>query len=367
MKINFIQKYGALWAKIVVMAIASLLLVLAIYFNYSFYPVPVGKVVSQTQQNTHAKDSKTVVQRLSIKIVNDAGKIDKKGSIIHVTNSFEKEKTYGEEYRKGDFLFVEKNKDGYVITGQKRDYIIALLGVLLVDLLFLIGKKQGILTILGVVLNGTLFAIAIRFLGSSDNFIWIVVALMILFTIGILVLVSGWNRETLATVLATLLTVTAVGCICFVVILMTPKIKYEFLDYLPEPYSLSQANGLLLSEILIGALGAIMDIAVTIVAATKELIAREPGIKRRDLMMSIGKISDDITGLMINVVFFTNIAVVLPVAVLGMKNDFSLWTVLENHGFFAFVRFLVAGLGIIAAIPLSAFIGEMFFKGRVKK
>lgn len=364
MKNKIVHRSGTTIVKVVVIALVSLALISLIYFNYIIYPVPVGKVISESRQNSVNRDDARVVQDLSIKIVNDAGKIDKKGNVIYLTNSFEEGKTYGEEYKKGDFLFIEKNNGGYVITGQKRDYIICLLAILLVDILILVGKKQGVLTISGVIINSMLFAVAIKVWGSSNHFIWVIAALMVVFTIGILALVNGLNRQTLATVIATLMTVTLVGCICFVVIIASPKIKYEFLDYLPEPYSLAQANGLLLSEILIGALGAIMDIAVTIVAATKELLAREPSISRGGLMKSLGNISDDITGLMINVVFFTNIAAVLPVAVLGMKNDFSIWTVIENHGFFPLIRFLVGGMGIIAVIPLSAFIGAVFFKGR---
>lgn len=366
MKKKMTWRMGISVPGIVILAAISLILILSIYFNYNLYPVPVGKVISQNQQNISTHDDTRIVQKLLVRIVNDTDKMDKKGSVIEVSNSFEKEKAYGEKYSTGDFLFVEKNKDGYIITGQKRDYIVGFLVIILIDFLILCGKKQGLLTIVGVAINAMLFATAVKYTGSGAHFIWVVIVLMCIFTIGILFLVNGWNRETLATVFATMLTVALVGGICFVVIIFTPNIKYEFLDYLPEPYSLSQANGLFLSEILIGALGAIMDIAVTIVAATKELLVREPRISRKGLIMSVGKISDDITGLMINVVFFTNIAVILPVAVLGMKNDFSLWTVLENHGFFAFVRFLVGGIGIIAAIPLSAFIGEVFFKGREK-
>lgn len=342
----------------------------AVYFDFEMYKTPIAKVIKVSEQNISTGDGKYVEQTLTLKVVNTTKNMGEKSSIIKVKNRYEIEKTYGEEYKKGNYLFIDKTnqkgKDLYNISGQKRDYIIAFLIIVLVDLLLIIGGKQGLLTVMGILVNSMLFIGGINIAGSGENFIWFVILLMIIFTFGIIFLVNGKSRESLAASIATLLTVSIIGVLCFVVIELAPNIKYEFLDYMPEPYTVSMANGLLLSEMLVGALGAVIDIAVTIIAATKEIVEREPGISRVGLLSSVRAISDDITGLMINVVFFTNVAVILPVAVLGMKNDFSLWSVVGNHGFFLLIRFLVGGMGIIAAIPLSTYIGSIFFKGKNK-
>lgn len=348
----------------------SCLLFFAVYFDFELYKTPIAKVINVSEQNISTGDAKYIEQTLTLKVVNTTKNMGEKGSIIKTKNHYEIEKTYGEKYKKGDYLFIDKTKENgkelYTISGQKRDYIIAFLLIVLVDFLVIIGGKQGVLTVMGILVNSLLFMGGIRVAGSGENFIWFVILLMIIFTFGIIFLVNGKSRESLAASIATLLTVSIIGVLCFVVIEFAPNIKYEFLDYMPEPYTLSMANGLLLSEMLVGALGAVIDIAVTIIAATKEIVEREPGISRVGLLSSVRAISDDITGLMINVVFFTNVAVILPVAVLGMKNDFSLWTVIGNHGFFLLIRFLVGGMGIIAAIPLSTYIGSIFFKRKNK-
>lgn len=348
----------------------SAALFFAVYFDFELYKTPIARVINVSEQNISARDGKYIEQTLTLKVVNTTKNISDKGSVIKLKNRYEVEKTYGEEYKKGSYIFIDKtNQNGkacYSISGQKRDYIIAFLIIVLADLIIMVGGKQGVLTAMGILVNSILFMGGIRIAGNGEYFIWFMIFLMIIFTFGIIFLVNGKSRESLAASIATLLTVTIIGVICFVVIAFTPSIKYEFLDYIPEPYTLSMANGIFLSEILVGALGAVIDIAVTIIAATKELVEREPEISRVDLLGSVRAISDDITGLMINVVFFTNVAVILPVAVLGMKNDFSLWTVIGNHGFFLLIRFLVGGMGIIAAIPLSTYIGSIFFKGKNK-
>lgn len=342
----------------------------AVYFDFELYKTPIAKVINVSEQNISTGEGKYIEQTLTLKVVNTTKNISDKGSIIKIKNRYEIEKTYGEEYKKGNYLFIDKTnqkgKDLYSISGQKRDYIIAFLIIVLVDLLLIIGGKQGLLTVMGILVNSMLFIGGIHIAGSGENFIWFIILLMIIFTFGIIFLVNGRSRESLAASIATLLTTSIIGVLCFVVIEFAPNIKYEFLDYMPEPYTVSMANGLLLSEMLVGALGAVIDIAVTIIAATKEIVEREPAINQVGLLSSVRAISDDITGLMINVVFFTNVAVILPVAVLGMKNDFSLWTIIGNHGFFLLIRFLVGGMGIIAAIPLSTYIGSIFFKGKNK-
>ena len=348
----------------------SVALFFVVYFDFELYKTPIAKVVNVSEQNISTGDGKYVEQNLTLKVVNTTKNMGEKGNIIKVKNRYEIEKTYGEEYKKGNYLFIDKTnqkgEDLYSISGQKRDYIIAFLIIVLVDLLLIIGGKQGLLTVMGILVNSMLFIGGIHIAGSGENFIWFVILLMIIFTFGIIFLVNGRSRESLAASIATLLTASIIGVLCFVVIELAPNIKYEFLDYMPEPCTVSMANGLLLSEMLVGALGAVIDIAVTIIAATKEIVEREPAINQVGLLSSVRAISDDITGLMINVVFFTNVAVILPVAVLGMKNDFSLWTIIGNHGFFLLIRFLVGGMGIIAAIPLSTYIGSIFFKGKNK-
>lgn len=354
--------------KYIAFIIISFVPVIGCYFNSDLYQIPVAKVTkaieleNQVQQTKNQERNFNKVQELELEIQNDTSNNLRKNKIITIKNYFEEEKVYGQEYHKGDFLFVEETAKGITITGQKRDYLVCILAIILIDLLILIGNKKGILTIVGLIINSLLFFGAVKLFGMGENILWGVVILMIIFTFGILTMVNGLTKETLAASIATLATVASLGVMSFVVILVAPKIKFEFLDYLPEPYTLSQANSLLLSEILIGALGAVMDIGVTIIAATKEIVEKNTNITKTDLLNSVGRISDDITGLMINVVFFTNIAQLLPIIVLSMKNDFSLWTVLDNHGFFPMIRFLIGGIGIVAAIPLSTLIGKLFFQ-----
>ena len=158
-----------------------------------------------------------------------------------------------------------------------------------------------------------------------------------------------------------------VGLLCFVLIWKTANMGYEYLDFLPEPYTVKQANHLFLSQIMIGCLGAIIDIAVTITACSVELIRKTPDISTKALVDSAKEVADDITGTMINVVFFTNLAAIIPIFIISMRNDIGFVTVLKYDAFFEITRFLAGAIGILITIPLSVMASSMFLRRGEKR
>ena len=96
------------------------------------------------------------------------------------------------------------------------------------------------------------------------------------------------------------------------------------MEYIKEPYTRHDADMIFMGQLLIVGLGAIMDVAITITATANELIRRNPEISTKNLIHSCKEVSDDITGTMINIIFFTNLAAGLSFFVLSMRNGISL-------------------------------------------
>lgn len=352
-------------------ALCSILLFLCVYNNCESYDTPIAKV---TEVSEKASGSGSVDQSLTGVVKNG----DFRGQTIHLENTYEESLVYDDRYSEGDFLFVtihsadENTDDSAVLTGSvtgvKRDYYVALTLIVLLALLVLAGGKQGIFTILGLTVNISLFCVLLMLYGAGPNVLALSIVLVILFSCIVLILINGANRRTWISLCATLGAVAFVGLLSAAVIWLGPEISYEFMEYLPEPYTRSDANLLFLSEILIGGLGVIMDIAVTITACSAELIRKDPHISRKTLLHSCRQVADDITGTMINVVFFTNIASCIPVFILSMKNEISFFTVIKYNAFFEIARFLTGSIGIIITIPLAIFAASAFLRkgGAVK-
>lgn len=348
----------------VIVLLASVLAFLLVYNDFCLYDADIAKVIS-IEERSAGKGS--VTQDITAILKNGTYK----EKTIHLENTYDKSLVYDDQYKEGMFLFVSIKEDGTVlsglISGVKRDHYAALVLLILLDLLLLAGGRQGVLTILGLIVNIALFAGMLALYGTGPNVLILTILLVILFSSIVLILVNGFNKRTLASLCATLGAVAVTGLISAAVIYLGPAISYEFMEYLPEPYTRSEANLLFLSEILIGGLGVIMDISVTITACCTELLRKDPAISKKALLTSCREVSDDITGTMINVVFFTNIAACIPVFILSMKNDIGFFTVLKYNSFFEIARFLTGSMGIILTIPLSIFAASLILKGGKKK
>ena len=145
------------------------------------------------------------------------------------------------------------------------------------------------------------------------------------------------------------------------------KIDYDFLDFIPEPYTRNQANQFFLAQIIIGCLGAVIDVAVTITVASSEVINKNPHIQINELMRSAKAVADDITGTMISVVLFTNIAAIIPTFIISVANDIEYKTVMRFDAYFDIVRFLMAAVAILIAIPVSVLVSSIMLKRGGKK
>ena len=107
----------------------------------------------------------------------------------------------------------------------------------------------------------------------------------------------------------------------------------------------------------------------------RELISKElenemrknENISKKALLSSCREVSDDITGTMINMVFFTNVSSCIPLFVISMQNGIGFMTVIRYSVFFEVARFLTASIGIVAAIPFSILAVYLSYGRRTSK
>ena len=125
-------------------------------------------------------------------------------------------------------------------------------------------------------------------------------------------------------------------------------------------------QGLLLSGIMIGALGAIMDVAVSISASLIELKKHKPKISASELFASGISVGKNIMGSMINTLVFAYVGTSLTIIMLFYGSNTSLIEIL-NYGFISeeIARSLVGSFGLLITIPLTAVVGGVILS-RVK-
>lgn len=291
-----------------------------------------------------------------------------KGSKITLKNEYTYSGVTNQKYHKGDKVFIHTSENGEKLSGKikglKRDTYLAAVGGMLLLLLILITKKQGIYTISTMIFNTAVYAVGFHFYLKGGNMIEICNIMVLCFTFGTIFLLNGFHKRTWAAVCSTLCVFAVIMGIFHFVIYLYGDVDYSSMEYLGSVENPAQ---MFEAEVMLAGLGAIMDVAVTIAAATGELIRKKPDIKFLPLFRSGREIGYDIMGTMISVLLFTFGSGLIPGFLIRMNNDISFLSNIRYHISFEICRFLIESIGIVLAIPISIFVSAVFLKVRFRR
>ncbi len=139
--------------------------------------------------------------------------------------------------------------------------------------------------------------------------------------------------------------------------------QYEEISmYLSADLSISMA-AVSLAAVVLGLLGAVMDTAVAITTAVNEVYVNNPQLSQRELMLSGLHVGRDILGTTVNTLFFAGLGESIMLAVLFMRNEDDLATILNSKSLFQELSgILVGGIGCLFIIPLSSILIAGFLK-----
>ena len=173
---------------------------------------------------------------------------------------------------------------------------------------------------------------------------------------------SGINKKSISAILSVFVSIIFLFLLLIIVIKGTDYsgISFNEISFITVPYT-----DIILSELFIGSLGAIMDVAITMSSSISELVEKDPKITIRALKKSGKEIGKDIMSTMINVLFFTYLCSGLPIFVLAMRNGFSIYNYISTSFSLELARFLVGAIGIVMTIPIASIISIKIFKRKV--
>ncbi|WP_435368181.1 YibE/F family protein [Sporosarcina luteola] len=331
--------------------------------NYSFYEQPIAKVIqTELVEASDITDMNNNKDRLFIQqIIGEIKNGEYEGQLIQLTNKYSSSGAYDQQFRVGNELFVSidpsKEEDSTLIgsiTNVKRDQFVVLVAWIFIFVLLITGKKQGLLSIMSLAVNATLlsFALDLYIKNPSISLVLICAVSGIVFTIISLTIVSGFNEKTYAAIIATLLGTFISLCIAYIVIGVTSGtgLRYEEMQFLTRPYQMVYMAGL-----LIGSLGAVMDVAITMSSSLFALYEQNNDISVKALKASGIDIGKDIMGTITSILFFAYISGSIPVIILYLKNASLLGFTLSMNLSLELARALVGGIGIVLTIPIGLY------------
>ena len=258
----------------------------------------------------------------------------------------------------------------YVVSIPNYDRGGVLLGMLIVFALVLIaiGGKKGVMALLGLTytLAGIWFLLIPLVLRGAPS-IPASVAIAALTAAASLLLLTGFTRKTLCAGLGCVCGVAAAGLFAWAVGCLPPIGGFNMGE--AEELGLRaydnplEIRGLLVAGILIAALGAVMDVAMSIASACSELTAVDPDITAGQLFRSGMNIGRDAMGTMANTLILAFAGASFNVLLLFQVYGYPLIQIINSDAMaIELIQSVAGSVGIVLTVPLVSLFSALLFR-----
>lgn len=267
-------------------------------------------------------------------------------------------------------------KDGQIsdisIYSYKRDKVLYILTFIFFLVIILVGKLKGLKAIVSLVftcISVVYLMIPMMFRGVQPIIAAVIIA--IITTTVTMLLVSGRSKKTIAAIVGTIFGVTVAGVIAFV----AGKLAHlsgitmdnaENIMYVAENSSL-KVNGIMFAAILVAALGAVMDVAMSISSSVFEIYEVNSKLSKKQLFNSGMNIGKDIIGTMSNTLILAFAGSSLNILILLASANMP-YIQLINLDLLGteIIQGLSGSIGIILTVPITAFLSTYLCKFKNK-
>ena len=248
------------------------------------------------------------------------------------------------------------------ILDLKRDKYILNITIFFILLILLVARNKGFRSLSSVVINILILITTIELFLHGYNPMLISIIASLLFIILSISIVCGVNKKAFSAIIGTIAGTVISMLIAAVVIYLTKSngIHFEEMEFLTQPSK--QTQQVFFIELLIGTLGAIMDIAISISSSLGEIYDINENIEKKVLINSGVEIGKDIMGTMANTLLFAYISGSIPIILLLLRNGFPISYIINIDLSLEFIRGLTGSIGIVLSIPITIYISALILK-----
>ena len=236
----------------------------------------------------------------------------------------------------------------------------------------LLGRFRGIKALFSLIFTLVLiFVVMMPMLLKGYSPLISAILVSILSTVVTMLIVAGINSKSYSAMIGTLGGVFVAGILsvlCTTVMRLSGLVGHEsiFLQSISEQIDL---RGILVCGIIIGALGAVMDVSISISSSITEVKQANPTLSLKALYQAGINIGSDIIGTMTNtlILAYSGSSLTMMLLFIAQKSDFPLIRVM-NFDFIAseILRALAGSIGMLTAIPITALTAAYFNARRTK-
>ncbi len=274
---------------------------------------------------------------------------------------------------KGDkvLLFIEEGLDQgptIYISDFIRDTYLYYIFIAFAILLIVIGGIKGIKSLVTLSITiAVIFKIMLPLLLKGFNPIWLTINCALGITIITFLIIGGLNIKSVSAIIGTLGGVLFAGFLAYFIGITAnltglSSEEASMLLYIPQNMQFD-FRGLLFAGIIIGTLGAVMDVAMSVSSSMYEIRELNPEISPKELMKSGLNVGKDIMGTMSNTLILAYTGSSVPLLLLFMAYETSIVKIL-NLDLIAteVVRSFIGSIGLILTIPITALAAGLILK-----
>ncbi len=329
-----------------------------------FLPSVTGVVREVQTQNVQQNNVEAIRQDVQLEILSGQFKGEKRT----VENIISGNPYYDIVLKQGDkvVVHVEPQSDfvvdaddvDFFITDIRRDGALWLLAGIFSALIILIGKKKGVRALLSIVFTVLLiFSVMMPMVLHGISPIFSVLLVGILSTILTIYLVAGINYKSTSAILGTVSSLLIAGMMAVFTIGIAHLTGFVSEDnmFLHSVRPDLNMKGILAATIILSALGALMDVGVSIASTINEVYLTDPTLSVRQLFKSGMNVGRDIIGTMSNTLILVYLGASLPLVLLSSSIDLQKFFNL-NQVATEVASALIGSIAILACVPVTAFI-----------
>lgn len=337
-----------------------------------YYEAEIVNVIKENlQDDKYIEEIELGYQQVSVKIL-DGPYVENQ---YEITNNVSR--LYNTVVRKGDkvivaMYFIDDKLNDVAISSFKRSTSLSIMVILFLLVILLVGGFKGLKSIVALLFT----MICIIFLmvplmlrGVSPIISAIIIAIMS--TSITLVLVSGTNKKTLSATIGTLIGVLIAGVLAYIFGETTNlsginMSEAESIMYIAETTNL-KINGILFAGILVSALGAVMDVAMSISSSIFEISSINKAMSIKSLFKSGMNIGRDIIGTMSNTLILAFAGGSINVLILLYSSNMPANRLLNLDILGTeLIQGFAGTIGIILTVPATAIIAAYLCKKKLK-
>lgn len=316
----------------------------------------------KSYERDNGNGGKEYVQNVKVKILEGEEKDEKFDTTYVLTYDLDN-KIVGYELKEGNTVYVgiQKENDEIKIIVQdvvRQNYLIGLV-IFFFASIILIGRKKGIKAIIGLIITVlAVFIVLLAAIFKGYNAILVSIGTCFIIIILTFTVIGGWNKKTISAALGTLGGVVLAGIIAIItgyLAKLSGAGKEEAIMLSIASDTVFNFRDLLFAEIIVSALGACMDVGMSIASSLSELKIKNPSISGKELFKSGMNIGGDMIGTMTNTLILSFIGSSLILVLLYMSSQVTFTEVINIEAIATeCVCALSGSIGIVYTVPITA-------------